>query len=124
MNISETHKLNPIDWINCFWPDVKIGHITYDPEMTKGDYNIRRGSKHDGTMLFTYQNVWEVLSPIVEGVSFCKGQPPPVKASMCYKVGPIIVVTVFGKMDLPVGRRSGQDEIMSMPVIATWGETA
>jgi hypothetical protein len=43
------NKYNTIETMKLWYPDADLSHISYDPDMKKGDYYIIRNSGGDGT---------------------------------------------------------------------------
>ena len=121
MSNFKKEKHNPIDLIKQFWPDAKTDHITYDPSMKKGEYNIVRQWGGDGTLLFTLEMLQKGLVDIANGHSFFKKTEPDwskVKG-IKYTVGDMRHVTVFGMLKLKCSKDRecpGQRERIRMPV--------
>lgn len=87
-----------MEQIARFWPTVKVEHITYDPKLFKGEFNIVRGSTHDGTLIFTHENIQRVLLPVVNGTCFMKGKEPTPGAKIKdvhYTIGPMRYAATF-----------------------------
>lgn len=108
-------KINPIEFIKEYWPELDISHIEYDPNFKRTDrkYWIVRGQSHDGTQMFTFQLLREVVMPLMTQQSFFKPEisiDPDRIIGMKYKVGPILLTTAYGTVDLPCGRYPGQRE--------------
>lgn len=113
--------MNPLELIQSYWPDADASHITYDPNMVVGEFNIIRGSTHDGTMLFTIEILQRTLLPVVNGTCCNKSNQPPTGVRLFYTIGPILLeIEYSGIVDLPVGRRPGQIEQATMPVNVRW----
>lgn len=91
-------------------------HITYDPHL-KPQYRIRRGTKHDGTLIFTIEVMRIALQNLIERTSYYKPHGEPT-GPMEYTVGPIYLFCVYGMVDLPIGRYPGQRERVVIPVVA------
>lgn len=93
-------------------------HITYDPKMRKGDYNVIRQSAHDGTFAFTYELLDIALKPIVEKRAYYKARTDEYMAAkdVRYVLGPLRLSTVTGTVDLPCGRYPGERQRTRMPV--------
>lgn len=115
-------KRNPIDLIRKFWPEASTDHITYDPDMKKGDYSIIRQSGGDGTLLFTLAMLQSGLVSIVNQQSYWKPTEPKdwskVKG-IRYVVGPMRHATVFGMIYLKCSETQkypGKRERIRMPV--------
>ena len=109
--------LNPVkiieDWFG-YCPD----HIRYEKGL-KGDYQIIRQSKHDGTYVFSLELLGEVLNPIIKMESSCKGTNLDNVTRINYTVGDIWHSTVFGYVYLPCSKTQkypGQLERMRMSV--------
>jgi hypothetical protein len=116
----QTH--NPIDLIKRFWPEADVSHITYDPKLKKGDFNVIRQSGGDGTLTFTLEMLQKGLIGIVKMESFCKSKEPSdwskVKA-IKYTVGSMRHATVYGMINLRCSsehKYPGQRERIRMPV--------
>lgn len=122
MSYFEKKRHNPIELIKRFWPDASIDHITYDPDMRKGEYDIIRQSGGDGTLLFVRQLLQEGVVTIVNMATSFKPTAPKdmskVKA-IKYIVGPMRHVTVFGMIFLRCSKEHkypGQRDRVRMPV--------
>jgi hypothetical protein len=111
---SSREYFNPIEWLQS--QGVECGHITFDPTVVP-QYRIRRGSAHDGTLVFTYENIWRALEPLVTRTSYYKLTEPPSEPGVVrYTVGRARLAAVYGMVDLPVGRYPGQRERVTVPV--------
>tara|TARA_R110000744_G_scaffold349568_1_gene455221 strand:+ start:43 stop:426 length:384 start_codon:yes stop_codon:yes gene_type:complete len=114
-------KHNPIKLIKTFWPNANVEHITYDPKLKKGEYNIIRQCGGDGTLAFTFEMLQKGLIDIVNGRSFFKKTEPDwdkVKY-IKYTVGDMKHATVYGMIKLKCSKTqkyTGQKERIRMPV--------
>ena len=114
-------KHNPIELIKTFWPNANVEHITYDPKLKKGEYNVIRQCGGDGTLAFTLEMLQKGLIDIVNGHSFFKKTEPDwgkVKY-IKYTVGDIKHATVYGMIKLKCSKTQkypGQRERIRMPV--------
>ena len=117
-------KHNPIEVIQALWMAPPISHITYDPNMKKGDYDIVRQTTHDGTLIFTNQLFENVLSNVVMMRSYDLRKKPADWSKVekiIYTIGPIKHSVVVGEVMLPCNDKHpypGIRERMRMPVIA------
>jgi hypothetical protein len=114
-------KHNPIDLIKKFWPDANTDHITYDPNLKKGDYSVIRQCSGDGTLLFTLEMLQTGLISIANSKSFfTKTEPDWSKLKgIKYTVGAMTHVTVYGMIKLrcsETNKYRGQRERIRMPV--------
>jgi len=119
MNNFQKEYHNPIELIKKFWPDAPTNHITYDPKMRRGQYNVIRQAAHDGTLLFTMNILQETLVAIVNGQSFFKKTEPDNLGRVKYIqyiVGPMRHAIVFGKVKLNNRKLPGLRERIRMPV--------
>jgi hypothetical protein len=97
-------RLDPIEQMRKRgWP---CEHVTYDPKLRKGncDYQIVRGSTHDGTLLFTLENIERTLINLANRVTFHKPKQAEFEAAwpnVRYVVGPLLMATVTGMVKLP-----------------------
>tara|TARA_R110000851_G_scaffold314459_1_gene476525 strand:+ start:131 stop:514 length:384 start_codon:yes stop_codon:yes gene_type:complete len=112
---------NPIDLIKQFWPEADISHITYDPELKKGEYKMIRGSGGDGTLHFTMEMLQDSLIHIVNECSYFKSTEPDWDKlkRIKYTVGTARHATVFGMIKLRCSsehKYPGQRERISFPV--------
>ncbi len=112
---------NPIYLINNFWPQADVSHISYDPKMKRGEYNVIRQCGGDGTMTFSIAMLQKGLIEIVNGQSYFKGTEPDWEKvkSIKYTVGPMRHVTVYGMIKLKCSKTNkypGQRERIRMPV--------
>ena len=118
-------KINPLELIERYWPDASRDHITYDPDMRKGDYSIIRQSTHDGTLLFSLELLQNTLLPVVNMSSYIKGDDPVEwdrVVAIRYVVGPLRLVTATGLVTLPASKTHkfpGEKQRTRMPVRAT-----
>lgn len=114
-------KINPIEFMAQYWPKADLSHIEYIPEMKRSDreYWIIRGGGHDGTQMFTWQMLQDVVMPILRQESVLKAKiiEDPKWIGMRYKIGPILLSTCYGMVDLKCGRYPGQTERARMAVI-------
>ena len=121
MSDFKKERHNPINLIKQFWPDANTDHITYDPELKKGEYNVIRQCGGDGTLTFTLEMLQKGLVDIANGHSFFKKTEPDwnkVKG-IKYIVGDMKHVTVFGMLKLKCSKTQkypGQRERIRMPV--------
>jgi len=122
MSEFKRERHNPMELIDSFWPEANVSHITYDPTLKKGDFNVIRQSGGDGTMLFTIEMLQKALIGIVTMQSFCVSTEPKdwskVK-SIRYTIGKMRHATVFGMILLKCSKTHkypGQKERIRMPV--------
>lgn len=115
----QIEKINPIEYLSrsLSFGGAQRAHITYDPNV-EPQYRIVRGSSHDGTLLFTDENLDRALEPLVNMQSYFAPEPPdPASlARMEYVIGDIEVTSEFGLVDLPAGRFPGVKETVTIPV--------
>ncbi len=92
--------------------------IKYDTDLWKGDYDIVRGSKHDGTGLFTWQMYRKTLEPILNRVSYGKNEAPDLEyiANIFYTIGPMRVSTVYGTIEINGLKMFGERQRVRMSV--------
>lgn len=115
-------KHNPVELIEQLWPGASTAHITYDPDMKKGQYDIVRQSGGDGTLLFTLEMFKKGLRDIVQGLSFYKPSEPKDWSEIKeikYIIGPMRHVIVFGMIELACSKDKkypGLRERIRMPV--------
>jgi hypothetical protein len=91
--------------------------ITTNPNLTKfngAEYDIVRGSKHDGTAIFTKELLFSTIQNVINGTSICIGRPTD--NILGYEVGLISLATVYGTIDLPSGRHFGERQRARLPV--------
>lgn len=122
---------NPIDVLKSYWPDADLSHIEYDPSLrlegihSHGGVYRAQQSTHDGTSIFIHELIGQLLLPIVNMVTFIKSHPPKnwdKVTGIKYTVGPIRHSTVYGRVDLPVGKFHGQKDRVRMPVLCSYVE--
>lgn len=98
-------------------PDTLPPWITFDPE-TATQYVIRRGSTHDGTHMFTYELIRDLLEGVASRTAMCNSDPwsdedwPHVR----YALGWVRHAITFGRYRLPCGLYPAQQEVFNMPV--------
>jgi hypothetical protein len=92
--------------------------IKYDPDLWQGDYDIIRGSKHDGTGLFTWQMYWETLEPILNMASCHKdyADKTEIIKTIFYTIGPMRVSTVYGQIEINGHKMFGERQRTRMSV--------
>lgn len=119
---SERVWFNPMDWLRNRITEEQFAsvgtYISFDADV-KPQFRIIRASRHDGTLLFVEQLVWEALGPLVE--RRCWYAPdvpadPATVASIRYTVGRARIVSVFGLVDLPCGMVPGERQRITIPV--------
>lgn len=109
-------RWNPIDWLQS--RGVECPHITFDPNVVP-EYRIVRGSRHDGTLVFTYETIARVLAPLVEQHSYFRPTYPADSSrivSIRYTVGHLRIATVHGKVEIAGGCYPGCRERVTLPV--------
>lgn len=115
----QIEKINPIEYLSRSFSfgDAPRAHITYDPNV-EPQYRIIRGSSHDGTLLFTYENIDRALEPLINMQSyFVPEKPDPACVSgLEYTIGDIEIQSEYGQVDLPAGRFPGVKETVTIPV--------
>lgn len=91
-------------------------HIVFEPDL-KPQYRIRRGSTHDGTLLFSMELMQTALMPLLESSSYYKpmGEPPNGLRPK-YTIGRIKRFSVYGRVKLPAGVYPGERECVVIPV--------
>lgn len=112
-------------WPEMYWPGVETNHITYDPNMKKGDYSIVRECGHDGTLIFTSEMFQKGLNGIVNQQSYYKPTEPDWNKviGINYVIGPMRHVIVFGMLKLGISKTRlypGQRERIRIPVKCTY----
>ena len=100
MPMFKKNRINPLHVIKGTWPEADVSHITFNPSLRGGCFQVIREMQSDGTLLFTHQLLQEALINIVNGQSH--------KASdnvdwvnllqVKYTVGEIRMATVYGKV--------------------------
>lgn len=107
-DVNEMRRLRPEE----------LAHIRFDPEIVP-EYRIIRGTRHDGTMLFTEELIGNALMPLVNRESYYRRTKPAdwsTVRDIRYVVGLARLATAYGTVDLPVGRYPGQRERITIPV--------
>lgn len=109
---------NPIDMIKYFWPTADVSHITYDPSLRKGDFDIIRQSSHDGTLIFSDEIIQNTVITLANMQAYHASRPPDwdMLDHIKYVVGDLKIAIVYGTVDLPAGRYPGQKERTRIPV--------
>jgi hypothetical protein len=111
------HKLNPVEQLQRLdWPSK---HVTFDPTLKHGTYFVRRGTAHDGTLIFSDELIRRALVEIAKRQGYWKGEEPDWSKlrGIRYRVGWMKVAIVYGMVDLPIGRYPGQRESIRMWVV-------
>ncbi len=116
---------NPLNLIKSFWPKANTSHVTYDPNLKKGDFYIIRQCGGDGTLFFIQEMMQEGLMNIVNCQSYCKSKEPDwdkVKG-VKYTLGSINHATVYGMIKLRCSseyKYPGQRDRIRIPVKCEW----
>jgi hypothetical protein len=113
----EHKRYNPLELIQAYWPDAYTDHITYNPQLRQGDFEVIRGNTSDGTLWFSREMMQRALVSICNMRAAPKDrQPDPERTltSIEYELGPMRHAIVFGNVDLPVGRYPGLRERVRM----------
>ena len=116
------YRHNPIELMRSWWPDADLSHITYNPDLHRGQYTIIRQCEGDGTCLFTVQMLQDALYGIATMQSFFKQEPPEnglLIERVEYEIGSLNHATVFGMIYLRGSKNRkypGQKERVRMPV--------
>jgi hypothetical protein len=102
------YRHNPLDWLRKRgWPSE---HITFDPKLkaSECEYEIVRGSTHDGTMIFSYELLDNALINLAEKSSYYKPRiaefTEDTWQKVRYTVGPLKVAIAFGDVSLPCSK--------------------
>jgi hypothetical protein len=83
-------------------------HVTYDPAL-QPQYRIRRQTTNDSTLIFLMEMIERALLPLINCETYYLPMRLPEEGFVPqYTVGRIKLATVFGMVDLPCGRYSGQ----------------
>lgn len=111
-----SHKINPLEYLKNRYAIIPE-NVTYDDSIEK-EYDIIRGSGHDGTLIFTYENINRCLSGLLDRTSFFKPTEPDwdTISEIEYMVGDIQIYHAYGKVKLPCGIYSGVAELVKLPV--------
>lgn len=97
-------------------PPLQVAHIRFDPA-APFQYQVIRGSTHDGTLLFSQELLYQVLGPLIDKRACYK----PMEQwegvqDLRYTVGKLRVAIVQGTVHIPAGWYRGQRERVSLPV--------
>ncbi len=93
--------------------------IHYDPKVD-WQYQIVREIKHVGTKAFEYDFMLNALMPLLQRNSHYRAEPPKENMLPVYTVGQIKMATVYGQVDLPIGRYPGERQRIRIPVRVDW----
>jgi hypothetical protein len=113
------NRINPIHAIKGTWPKADVSHITLDPSLREGDFQVIREMQSDGTLVFTHQLLQEALVNIVNGNSYKKTADVDWDnlLQIKYTVGEMRMATVYGLVHLncsKTNKYSGQRERVKM----------
>ncbi len=101
-------------FIGAYWTGSP--HILFDPKL-KPQYEIRRQSAHDGTLLFSMELIRDAMMPLFSRESFYKPMGEfSDKQIPEYTIGAIRVIGVYGQVNVPAGRIHGMRERVIIPV--------
>lgn len=109
-------KINPVEWL-AKRHGFSCGHISFDPNVSH-QYRVIRQSAHDGTLLFTHELIDRCLiDPVVNAGSCFKPDPPREGVKRIhYTVGWLKLLSVYGTVNLPIGRYPGMRQRAILPV--------
>jgi hypothetical protein len=104
----------------CKMYDIEVpSHIKTNEKLSRvndAQFDIIRNSTHDGTLLFTRELLGRAIENLVNKESFYKGDNMEGVTDIEYEIGLISLSTVFGTVDLPVGRYPGEKQRVRIPV--------
>ena len=96
-------KLNPLEWMERLWPDADLSHIKFNPDAEFQYFRAKQGGG-DGTLLFFYQDMAELLAPFGNMTTFYKPDQPDGDLSgygrIEYELGWVRAATVYGSIKL------------------------
>jgi hypothetical protein len=127
MNNIKEEIINPLEMIsnilvaNGYPENLRVGHITYDKNVNSDyDYQMIRDSSHDGTFLFTQRVIDKALLPLINRSTYCTNTITEEELKNVkefnYTIGDIKLVTEYGDVNLPIGKRSGVTNTVYIPV--------
>lgn len=96
--------------------------IAFNPDLTKrngAQYEIIRSASHDGTLIFEKELVGTVIENLANKSSFCKLDNLDGAVDVKYEVGYISIATVFGMVELPIGKYPGEKQRARLAVKCT-----
>ena len=113
------NRINPIHVIKGTWPEANVSHITFDPSLREGDFQVIREMQGDGTLIFTHQLLQKALTGIVNGRSYKTTDNVDWDnlLQIKYTVGKMRVATVYRLVHLNCSetkKYSGQRESVKM----------
>ena len=94
-------------------------HITTNPKLSRvneAQFDIVRQSSHDGTLIFTKELLGRGIENLVNKTAYYKGDDMNGVVDIEYEIGLISLATVFGIVDLPVGKYQGEKQRVRIPV--------
>ena len=112
-------RINPFNVVKYTWPEADVSHITLDPSLREGDFQVIREMKSDGTLIFTQQLLQEALLNIVNGNSYKVSEDVDWDnlLQIRYTVGEMRMATVYGLVHLNCSKTTkyrGQRERVKM----------
>lgn len=96
--------------------------ITFNPNLTKrngAQYDIIRQTTHDGTLIFEKELIGKTIENLAKKTSFFKGDDQEGVVDRKYEVGYISIATIFGDVELPIGKYPGEKQRARLPVKCT-----
>jgi hypothetical protein len=96
--------------------------ITFNPKLTKrngAQYDIIRQTTHDGTLIFEKELIGKTIENLANKSSFCNIENQEGVIDRKYEVGYISIATVFGIVELPIGKYPGEKQRARLPVKCT-----
>lgn len=114
--------INPVEYLHNIY-GISCAHINFDPKLNRCDaqYQIIREQSSDGTLIFKYKMLEEVLNLLTSMSSYYKPHSPDSSRKligMRYTVGCMRLATVYGSVSLPAGRFPGERNRVRISVIA------
>jgi hypothetical protein len=94
-------------------------HIKTNPKLSRindAQYDIVRQTSHDGTLLFTRELIGKAVENLINKNSYFKDDNIEGVTDVEYEIGLISLATVFGKVDLPIGKYPGEKQRVRIPV--------
>lgn len=94
-------------------------HITTNEKLNRlnaGQFDIVRQSSHDGTLIFTKELLGIAIENLINKTAYYTKDNMEGVTDIQYEIGLISLATVFGVVDLPVGRYQGVRQRVRIPV--------
>ena len=123
--MNTTERINPMDLIKKYWPNVDISHIEYNPHLKPSAKQYYRAEqcRHDGTVIFTTEMMQKCLAPIINKQTYFKPTAPSNLSAVKdikYTIGMMRYIVIHKRIKINCGYIDGQIERVKVPIICEY----